>query len=68
MDRRLTEEQEEVWDRLKNGIHIELPDNIWWMEPRANHPFDSNGPVGTLYFNTTHNQTFLFDGTEWRAM
>jgi len=51
---KLTKEQEEVWDRLKNGIKF------------GGMSF-SNPKTGDTYFNMLDKKLYIYDGIGWQA-
>lgn len=59
--KKLTEEQQEVWDRLKNGIKSQQPPGAHYMGTEA----PVNPKAGSLYFDTNTCSMFFYDGKSW---
>lgn len=64
LTKKLTKDQEEVWDRLKNGLPPKLSDR-WAYSASSVTP--QNAKAGAIYFDTNTNKMMIYDGTNWKS-
>jgi len=63
LNKKLTKEQEEVWERLKRVNNGDILGGFHWRNSGTKPP--SPALTGAIFLNTTTNKIEVYDGTSW---